>query len=274
MIHRINDICDSEAIAWQMLARFAVAITRAEGAELAFDESKSDPNKSGDETEGDFATRLHELDYALLFHGEPGEEVKGIDRNIPGKDFSETLRMFLRLLGLPLGLPLELVLLDWTKSNYSQSRAVLEQAFEIFVLWQLLLENGLHRPAYEWMVRRATASGELGERDDAFRHEWIHPVFPWIDQLKEAHAYGVKLDRGLATHTQVLKSLNQDRDEMMAVREREIKDAIARADRIEEETGKKVPWQIFAGLKPPKPDAGRPGGDTPAAPADEKEEKE
>ena len=265
MLHRINDVCDSEAIAWQMLARFAVAITQKDAAETAYLTSRDDPNKSGDDTEGDLTTRLHELDYALIFHGESGEEIKGIERNIPAKNFSETLRTFLRVLGLPLGLPLELVLLDWTQSNYSQSRAVMEQAYQTFLDWQLLLDSGFLSKVYMWKVAQWISEGVLGERGDLVKHEWIKPTFPWIDQLKEAQAYGVKLDRGMATHAQVLKSLNQDRDEMMEAREAEIKDAIERAKKIEKETGQKVPYEIFCGLKPPKTDAGRPGGSEPAA---------
>jgi len=265
MLHRINDVCDSEAIAWQMLARFAVAITQKDSAEQAYLTSREDPNKSGDDTDGDLATRLHELDYALIFHGEQGEEIKGIERNIPAKNFTETLRTFLRLLGLPLGLPLELILLDWTQSNYSQSRAVMEQAYQMFLEWQMLLETGFLERAYKWKLAQWIADGSLGQHEGVLKHGWIKPTFPWIDQLKEAQAYGVRLDRGLATHAQVLKTLNQDRDEVVAAREAEIRDAIERAQRIEAKTGEKVPYQIFCGLKPPKTEPGRPGGSEPAA---------
>src|SRR5262245_32775920 len=141
MLHRINDACDSEAIAMQMLARIALSITRPGAAALAFQTSSEDDTKSADSLAGDFASRIHEIDQAIIFHGEPGDEIKGVERNIPGKDFPQSVTMFLRLLGVPLGLPLELILLDWTKSNYSQSRAVLLQAFTTFMKWQGLLEE-------------------------------------------------------------------------------------------------------------------------------------
>jgi len=260
MLHRINDVCDSEAIAWQLLARMAVSINRKEGPTLGYAESREDPNKSAEDAEGDLATRLTELDYALIFHGEEGEEVKGIERNIPGKNFSDSLIMFLRLLGLPLGVPLEVILLDWTKSNYSQSRAVLEQAYQTFLGWQFLLEDFFYVPVYEWKVRSWIKEGKLRDVDDRFAHEWIKPTFPWIDQLKEAQAYGAKVDRGFATHAQVCKSLNAERQDIVDARESEVRDAIQRAKKIQKETGVAVPWQIFAGLRPPGETAGRPGG--------------
>jgi len=245
MLHRINDVCDSEAIAWQMLARVALSITRADGAEQGYGESTADTNA----TDTELADRLTELDYALIFHGEPGEEIKGIDRNVPGQNFSESLTMFMRLLGLPLGLPLEVILLDWTKSNYSQSRAVLEQAYQSFLGWQMLIEDFSSTPIYIWKVKQWMNEGRLANRKDAFSHSWIKPTFPWLDQLKEAQAYGMKVDRAFSTQGMACKSLGTEREDVVAVRESEIRDSIDRAKKIEAETGVLVPWQLFAGLE-------------------------
>lgn len=158
--------------------------------------------------------------------------------------------MFLRLLGLPLGLPLEIILLDWTKSNYSQSRAVLEQAFTAFIGWQFKIADFFLTPIYEWWLK-GEFDEELKEDDDIYGHDWIKPTFPWIDQLKEAQAWGEKLDRGLTLHAKALKSLGADREDEMNDRAAEITDAIKRSQVIEETTGVKVSWQIFAGLPAP-----------------------
>lgn len=252
MLHRINDVCDSEAIAWQLLSRMAIAITRESGEEKAYIESKDDPDKTTEDKEGDLATRLTELDYALIFHGKTGEGVAGIERNIPGMNFSESLRMFLRLLGLPVGCPLELVLLDWTKSNYSQSRAVLEQAFENFLFWQYKLRDFFYGPLFEWKLGhwQSQDTGGIG-KNNKLAANWIMPTFPWIDQLKEVQAYSEKVERGFTTHSQTCKSLKLDPDDVLEQREAEVRSAIERAQRIEKETGVLVPWQHFAGLKPP-----------------------
>jgi hypothetical protein len=61
---------------------------------------------------------------------------------------------------------------------------------------------------------------------------------------------GEKLDRGLTLHSRALKSLGVDREEEMDEREKEFKDAIARSQRIKNETQIDVPWQHFCGLKP------------------------
>lgn len=251
MMHRISDVCDSEAIAWQMQARVALISNRqgnpvfANAVGSARDENRS----SGDEDPS--GNQFTELDYALIFHGEPGETVTGMERTAPGSAFTEALTMFLRLLGLPLGLPLELILLDWTNSNYSQSRAVLEQAYQTFCAWQDLLIDRFYDRVFEWWLRRRMADGTIEEREDALEHDWTPPTFPWIDQLNEAQAQGEKMDRGFTTHRAVCKSLNTEREDVVEDLKRETLEALAIVDEIEAETGVRVPWEPFAGKKAP-----------------------
>lgn len=266
MLHRISDVCDSSAVGWQLQARLVMSVTRANGPLLAPQDSRADENLAGTDTSGRASTRVREFDYGTFFEGEPGDEIKGIERSVPGKNFTEDVTMMLRLMGLPLGLPIEIILLDWTKSNYSQSRAVLEQAYVTFRKWQSRLRCFFHSPVYRWVIDLAVADGRLAKRADMYAHEWIRPSFPWIDQLKEAQAYGAKVDRGFCTHAQVLKSLDQDRDDVVAARDREVRDAIERAKKIEADTGVKVPWEIFAGMAPPI--------SAPAAPPQEEEKPE
>lgn len=260
MLHRINDVCDSEAVSWQLLARYAVSVLREGGPNLGYDESAADADRSAADTDGnDTTTRVTELDYAVIFHGQPGEEVKGVEHNIPGKNFPESIRMFLRLLGLPLGLPLEIILLDWTKSNYSQSRAVLEQAYETFIAYQDILEAQFFRPLLQWKLSQWLGDEKIGKRaakeltdglagDDTPVTEWIRPTFPWLDQLKEAQAQAAKLDRTLTTHAHVLKSLKLDREDVLTTRQQEISEAIEMAGSLGDKYGVAVPWEIFAGL--------------------------
>lgn len=249
-LERIDDVCNSEALAMQILSRLALSITRSGGAAAAFNESEVDDTK--DARDGDVAPRVQFFEQGIIFNGEVGEEIKGIERNVPGKDFTANLTTFLRLLGLALGLPLEFVMLDWTKSNYSQCRAILEQAQQTFLDWQDILEGFFHRPAYEWAIQLAIDAGELRMRDDWDAHEWIRSPFPWIDQLKEAQAYGLQVDRGFITHATVLKAKGQDRGEFLAQRKREVIEAQQVALEIKAETGIETPWQPFAGMETPQ----------------------
>jgi len=274
MLHRINDVADAEALAWQLLARFAVSISREGASEDAYLSSREDTERGSDTDGGDISNRVTELDMGLIFHGAPGETVRGVERNVPGKDFGASMATFLRLLGLPLGMPLELVALDWTKSNYSQSRAVIEQARVTFQRWQELIEAGFFRPICEWLIGRWVATGALADREDALVMSFDRPSFPWIDQLKEAQAYSLRVERGFLPQRAVCRALNVDRDDVVAERDMEIRDAIARAQAIEADTGVLPPWEVFAGLPIPSSAPAAPSQEAASNEADREDRRE
>ncbi len=275
MIHRINDVCDSEAAAWQLLSRLAIAVTRETGPERAYAESIADPNKPNAAAEGDVTARVTELDYAVIFNAKPGEKAEGIARNIPGENFTDSLRTFLRLLGLPIGMPLELILLDWSQANYSQSRAVMEQAYQAFCDWQDIIEDDHYQPLLDWRLPALLKKAGVKEPEGGVIVEWTRPSWPWIDQLKEAQARGVKMDRGFMLHADVLKELGRDREQVVLGREREIRDAIDRAAKIKADKGVDVPWQLFCGLSAPKAETSaglRDDAKREVSPADDKDQ--
>jgi len=259
MLHRINDVLDANAVAWQMLSKFAVAITREGAADAAFNESEADGD--GRESPPDLADRVVELDEAIIFHGEDGEKVEGVARNLPGGDFGESVRIYLRLIGMPFGLPLEVILLDWSKTNYTASRAALEQTFKGFVGWQRFLKREHCTPTYEtwlgWQLASNPRYAPYRDRQDIYAHGWDAPEFPWIDQLKEAQAWGERMDRGLATHTGALQSVSMDRETFLQTRSREIQDAMRTAREINAANTDMPPldWRTLVGMPVGKTEA-------------------
>lgn len=248
MFHRINDIADSEAQAWQILARFAVAINKT-GASAHVEAAEEDSEKSS----YSLADRIQDVGAATIFYGEPGESITGVDRSLPGANFVEALTMFIRCLGLPLGLPLELILLDWSKTNYSQARAALEQAYRNFKCWQSLLISQFHSKVYLWKIDEWTATGLIPQTQSIQNHKWICPEFPWLDQLKETEAWEKRISSGLSTHSEALASLNRDRREFLEEREREIEEAIIIAERLNAgHPSANVDWRPLAGVQSSK----------------------
>jgi capsid protein len=246
MIHRIDDVCNAEAIAWQTLARFAVAITAETARSDGFQGSVSDATLTTDQST--LTDRVSDLGYALLFNGKVGEKIEGISRNIPGKDFPQSIRTFLRLLGLPMGLPLELTFLDWTESNYSQSRAVLEHCKRRFARWQRTFQQGFLDKLLEWKLRQWIAEGKLS--NIPLTHSWIGPAFPWLDPLKEAEAMGKQMELGISTLHEVLSMQGKDYDAVMAMREREVDKAVELVKKYQS-MDIDVPIELFCGLPYP-----------------------
>ncbi|MEN6336091.1 MAG: hypothetical protein ABFE01_17700, partial [Phycisphaerales bacterium] len=143
-------------------------------------------------------------------------------------------------------------MLDWSMANYSQSRAILEQAYQTFCEGQDGAEDHQYQPMVEWWLPVLLKDAGVKAPKDEIVVEWIRPSFPWIDQLKEAQAHGVKIDRCLTTHAHVLKELNLDREEVVAAVEQEVLDAIEVAENIKTKTGKEVDWRMFCGREPAK----------------------
>ena len=271
MIYRLTDVCDSEAAAWQNLAKFALTITREGGPEIAYSESSPDSDgvdagsgstaAGGDsnQADADAADRVVEFEEAIIFQANPGESITSIDRNLPGKDFPESVRMFLRLIGMPLGMPLEVLLLDYSKTNYSAARAALEQAYRVYISMQRFLKRNWHTPLYRrwlrWEIEAKTLprDPELladARGEAAGLHKWNANEYPWIDALKEADAWSARISTGLATQTQALNSTHQDHGDWLTKRGEEVEAAIAKANEINEANpGANVDWRMFAGVE-------------------------
>lgn len=213
MLHRISDVCDSEAAAWQLISRLAMAVIRKDAGQKAFGTSVVDTD--ADTSSGPISDRVHDIGTAIIFHGEPGEEVKGIERNMPAANFVESIKMFLRLLGLPLGFSLEFMLLIWSDTNYSSGRASIKQVERNTKPYRAEICRALCE-IYRWKVAEWIKKGKLSERPDAMKHEWSFPPYPFIDPQKEAEARTESLKSGMTTPTREAKADGNEFPELVA----------------------------------------------------------
>jgi capsid protein len=247
MLARLDDICDSEAIAWQVLSRMALAVTREKAPEAAYSEASAGSTQyTSDDSEFD----VTELDYAMIFNANPGDSVHSVDRNLPGKDFPASVKMFLRLIGVAFGMPVEIVLLDWSGLNYSSSRAVLQQSYEIFEDWQTMISEPILTPIYRRKIAEWVSDGALPVQGFSEEHTWITNPFPWIDPQKEQQAIGMAIDRGVTSYSGALMQQGSDHQSMLRQNVADITAAIEASNQVLDKTGVSVPWEFFAGRTP------------------------
>lgn len=97
---------------------------------------------------------------------EIGDELEQINPAQPTQNFSEFVALLARLVGIPLGLPYELVFLDFSKTNFSSARASLIQAYKTFRAHQVFLVENWCEPIWKRCVRRWIESGELEDVAD------------------------------------------------------------------------------------------------------------
>jgi len=152
-------------------------------------------------------------------------------------------------------MPLEMFLLDWSKTNYSSARAAVEQFQVALRTRQHHFTGRFHKPILAWKISQWIKQGKLkvpkkvDQKEETFKCEFIAPEFPWIDQLKESQAWGERIDRGLSTHGRANKSLGMSREDWLIERKREIEEALGISAELESKyPGQSIPWELFAGM--------------------------
>lgn len=147
------------------------------------------------ETQDDGTSRkLEGLGPGMIIRGNPGERLQGFAPNVPNAEFFPHVKLMLTMIGINLGLPLFMVLMDCSESNFSAWRGAFEEAKKGFKRNQRALISRFHTPVYKWKVRQWAAEDpairaaieRLGE--EAFWHRWNPPRWPYIEPLKDAQA--------------------------------------------------------------------------------------
>ena len=124
-----------------------------------------------------------------------------------------------QILSLNLGLPLGMAMLDITESSFSAARQTFEQAKIGFRRQQkLAYENG-HTPTYLWKLRGWLRSdpallalaGRLETKGHSiFRHEFIPPVWPYVEPGKQVKADQVRLSMHMISPRKLMDETGND----------------------------------------------------------------
>lgn len=174
--------------------------------------------------------------------GDPGEELKGFSPQVPNAEYFEHVKLILQLIGINLGLPLVLVLMDASETNFSGWRGAVDQARQGFRRKQRGLVRRFYRPIYGWKLRQwiaedptiAAAAERLGKA--FFSHRWPLPSWAYIDPLKDAMADLVQSQNSLSSPRRIQAARGHDWDDISteAVEDRSaaIRKALTAADAL------------------------------------------
>lgn len=177
---------------------------------------------------GDAAPNIS-LEPAMVEFLGTNESVEQIKPEHPTSSFGEFMTFLIRLAGLKLGLPLELALLDFSKTNYSSARASMEQAYRRFRIEQQTFARRVLSKVYAWRVQKWIEDGELSNvPSDAFSHRWFGQAWPYLNPQDEAVGALVAVDAGFSTLTDELMKRGVELEDWIATRKREL-DAMAAA---------------------------------------------
>ena len=218
------------------------------------------------ETRNDGSTRIiEEFSPGLYIEGMEGEEFKVFSGNIPNQEFFPHSLLLLTFIAINLNLPVAVLLLDPSKTNFSGWRGAIDQARMGFQSLQQMMIEQFHTPVYRWKVRQWMAEdreirelAKAGDVVDVFGHSWNPPSWEYIEPNKDAQSDTTILSNGLNSPRRVFarRGLDWDKvsDEIVNDRGDFIEKAILKARYLNgkyEEAG--VDWRDLAPLGSPFP---------------------
>ncbi len=109
-----------------------------------------------------------------------GYKLNGFTPSIPNAEHFEHVRATIRQIGAAVNMPLEMVLLDASQTNFSGWRGAMDQARMSFRRLQLAQATRFNCPIHRMNVRRwAATMGPAARRaladGSAYRHKWVPP---------------------------------------------------------------------------------------------------
>jgi len=170
------------------------------------------PEMETDRNSEDGATRRHvkmipNMNLNLL----PGEAAEVIESKSPNGEYLPFIRMMLRFAGTVFGLPLEMMLLDFSDTNFSGGRAILELSKKRFKCEQQKMRMVSSRVFQWWLARHikhtdgfAALVPPMSEVSMPWAHRWGTPGWAYLDPVKEVQAQQRQLDAGLTSHQIIL----------------------------------------------------------------------
>jgi lambda family phage portal protein len=182
---------------------------------------------------------LEQLYPGVVAHGDG--EVTQLKPEQPSQQFPPFITMMLRLIGSPFGMPLELVLLDFSKTNYSSTKASINQACVTFRSKQSNLTNRILNPVTEWKLDHFFRDNPRWANIPRNRvYSWEAPGREMLDILKEAEGSAMVVMNSLSTLKREGAKNNYYWTDLLDQRFREIAYAM---DKAEKELGDKDLWK-------------------------------
>jgi len=216
----LEDINFAKLVQQQVVSCFAVFRKMAAGgnrlpsADSSYGDARTETTASG-------TRQLEGVSPGMEVVGQPGEELQGFSPNVPNSEYFQQVKLILQIIGVNFGLPLCLVLMDGSETNFSGWRGAVDEARKGFVADQMNLVRRLNRPAYHWRLwwelqqARSVfrkAYSKLGNL--IFRHNWNLPTWSYIEPVADAQGDAEQLKNGLTSPRRLHAARGKDWEEI------------------------------------------------------------
>ncbi len=201
----------------------------------------------------------------------PGIKYKGHTTAIPNQEHFEHVRTVIRQMGAGLNMPLEMVLLDASQTNFSGWRGAMDQARMSFRRIQGSFMAQFHTPVHRMNVRRwGVEMGAVARRKmrdgTLFEHRWQPPSWPYVNPIDDAKAAHLMVTTGQDSPRGIVAkrggAFDDVLEETIADRSKALRQAIAESQAIQRETGVSIDPVIILGWDLPSGSAKVAAADT------------
>lgn len=200
---------EAEIVAARVAACFTMGVTSPGASLMAA--NKGTANSAGD--------REDRMQPGQIWYGMPGEQITFGNPMRPNAQFGPFTEILLRAIGTALGMPYELVSMDFSKANYSNARAAMLEARRHFQYRQQFLINQIGVPLWRAVIRagivrgRLEAPGYAARMNDYLASFWTPPAWGWVDPVKEETAARESIRAYLSTHGDELAAQGRDAEQ-------------------------------------------------------------
>jgi capsid protein len=215
----LEDINFAKLVQQQMVSMWAILHEYAPQSSTAPPITDTNVNVSGARKEN--GRQIEERSPGMEYHGEAGETLKGFSPNIPNSEYFQQVRLIMQILGVNFGLPLCLVLMDGSETNFSGWRGAVDEARKGFVADQLNLVRRLNKPAYEWwLTQEAKEDAALRKylkptgKIKLLGHIWHPPTWSYIEPVADAEGDATQLRNALTSPRRLHAARSRDWEEV------------------------------------------------------------
>jgi lambda family phage portal protein len=206
-------------------------LDQASAAELFGD----DPRGAWDQSIKDSRNiSLRQLKGAAVIPLPAGAKLNSFAPGRPNAQFEAFMLAVLRHIAAGMNMPYELLLKDFSKTNYSSARAALLEAWRYFQGRRRWLMDYWLKPIYELWLEEAINAGVIeapGFYENRYAYSRCRFIFGgkgWVDPVKEAQAAQIRMESGLSTLEDECAEQGRDYEEVM---DQQRVEAVMRAER-------------------------------------------
>lgn len=177
---------------------------------------------------------IRQLKGAAVIPLPAGARLSSFTPGRPNQAFEAFMLASLRHIAAGMNLPYELLLKDFSKSNYSSARAALLEAWRYFHGRRRWLSDYWLRAIYELWLEEAINAGEIeapGFYENRYAYVRARFIFGgrgWVDPVKEAQAAALRIESGISTLEKECAEQGDDFEEVMDQRAIELRMAAER----------------------------------------------